>query len=158
MSRRSMTMLLAMVAIIVVFATAAYARNNVHTITCTGGSCQGTARGDVIDESSGDDQIYGMAGADQIYSGFYSGDTDVLSGGEGSDYVDGGDLDTLDTVAGDEGANDTCVISENLTTGARDTLGGGCETVLLYSLESCECVPNGDPDFAGCDNARRCMC
>jgi len=157
MSRRSLMTLLAMGVMIVIFATAAYARNNASTISCTGGSCQGTARGDVINESSGDDQIYGMAGADQIYSGF-SGDTDVLSGGEGSDYVDGGDLDTLDTVAGDEGANDTCVISENLTTGARDTLGGGCETVLLYSLASCECVSDGDPDSAGCGNARRCMC
>src|SRR5215217_357177 len=113
------------------------------TITCTGGECFGTDSGEVIQESIGDDQIYGMGGDDEIRGYTYdeacgfectydAPDTDVLSGGDGSDLVDAGDADTLDTVSGGEGSNDTCAITVNTATGTSDTLGGGCESVTVY--------------------------
>ena len=148
------------------------------SIACTGGECFGTDGDDILQESPGDwssstlDQIYGMGGNDEI-RGYtcligdaydvscetisYASDTDVLSGGDGSDLVDAGDADTLDTVSGGAGSNDTCAITKNFDTGATDTVGDGCESVTVSGIIFCDLdAHTDDPDFAGCETVRFC--
>jgi Ca2+-binding RTX toxin-like protein len=137
--RRFVTVGTLVTLLVALVATAAYAA----TITCTGGDCFGTAGADILKESSGNDQIYGRAGADEIRGYTYNGDTDILSGGRGPDNLFGDDTDTLDTVSGNKGSSDKCWITENADTGARDKLGGGCEGVFVHYYDP---TPPDPPD------------
>ena len=119
---RKTTMTVALVALLVaLFVTAAYA------LTGTSGA------DDLVDPSSGNDSIYGAGGPDDIFGdyqqdGVADNDADLVAGNRGADFASGRDKDTLDTVKGNRGS-DICVIDRNVSSGAKDTLGGGCETV-----------------------------
>jgi len=96
---RKGTMMVALVALLVaIFATAAYAA-----------TIKGTAQNDVIvNETAGDDQIYGFRGADFIEARQFAGDRDKLYGGRGNDELDADDNDPDDLVVGGRGRNDSC--------------------------------------------------
>jgi len=118
---RKGTIMVALVALLVaIFATAAYAA----TITCTGGTCNGTSRSDTLKESSGDDQMYGFRGADLIDARTYGGDEDIGYGGGGDDKVKVNDGDFEDTANGG-GGSDLCVV-DNVS-----EVGDGCDTVRV---------------------------
>jgi Ca2+-binding RTX toxin-like protein len=96
MSKR-ITILVAIVALMVaMFATAAYAAT-IH----------GDNTNEALYETPQNDQIYGRGGNDFLDAVVYSGDTDKLYGGRGSDEVSASDGDTSDLLDGGRG-EDSC--------------------------------------------------
>ncbi len=118
---RKTGMMVAMVAVMVaLFATAAYAA-----------TIDGNNNNNNLFETSGDDLIRGMDGADVLDANNFGDDADVLRGGEGKDRLLANDGDTDDTVNGGPGF-DECVVD------ARSEVGEGCEQVRVK--------PDANPD------------
>ena len=122
---RKGTMMVALVALLVaIFAAAAYASDQF------GGDGNDTL---TDNDATANDLIAGKRGQDTLSADAPNGqsdnDADTLKGNRGRDSVSGQDFDTWDFVAGNRGKGDTCRLDRNTTTGATDTLGGGCETV-----------------------------
>lgn len=109
---RRVTMLLAAVAVMVsLFAAVAYAA-----------TIEGTSQGEVLQESSLNDTIYGRGGNDIVEARSFVDDKDVVYGNGGGDDLRVADGDTLDTANGGKG-NDTCI-------GDQGDEFIGCETVI----------------------------
>jgi hypothetical protein len=98
---RKTTLLLAIIAVVVALsATAAYA---VVTIT-------GDSGNNLLQESDGDDIMYGKGGADVLEAFDFSGDRDELRGGGGNDNLDAEDTDGDDFLYGGRGNDDVCEV------------------------------------------------
>jgi Ca2+-binding RTX toxin-like protein len=98
---RKTTLLLAVVALVVALsATAAYA-----VVTITGDSAN-----NLLQESDGNDIMYGKAGADVLEAFDFSGDRDEMRGGGGNDNLDAEDGDGEDSLYGGTGNNDVCEV------------------------------------------------
>jgi hypothetical protein len=103
---RRVTLMLAAVAMMVaLFAVVAYAAD-----------LQGTVNSETIIETQRNDRIAGQRGEDDLLAGFYAreqtprglGDTDMVKGNRGDDFIDVVDGDTRDTANGGRGI-DECV-------------------------------------------------
>ena len=107
---RKGTMMVALVALLVaIFATAAYAA----TINCTGGPCKGTGDPDTLNESAGNDQMYGYGARDFLDANNAApGDTDTLRGGRNNDDLVADDGDGDDVVYGGRGRDGECTVDE----------------------------------------------
>ena len=95
--RRVTLMLAAMAVMVSLFAVVAYAAE-----------IEGTKRSDELFESNRGDWIAGRSGADYIDASRFREDTDKVHGNKGGDFIDVGDMDSLDTAHGGKGV-DTCV-------------------------------------------------
>ena len=87
--------------------------------------CTGSKGDDKILERIGDgkdDQIIARGGRDLVLANKYTADTDVVSGGGGSDRINVADGDTLDTANGGKGG-DICIVD------ARREAGTSCASV-----------------------------
>ena len=96
MSKRMAIMVTIVALMVAMFATAAYAAT-IH----------GTNANDALYETPQYDQMYGRGGNDFLDAVVYSGDTDKLYGGRGSDEVNASDGDTSDRLDGGKGI-DSC--------------------------------------------------
>jgi hypothetical protein len=109
---RKGTMMVALVALLVaIFATAAYAD-----------LIEGNRRANILNETSGDDQMYGYRGGDSLYADVFGNDIDELFGGRGDDRLYADDGDNLDLLKGG-GGTDRCYGDSG------DTFGGSCEYI-----------------------------
>ena len=97
MSRRAPMLLAAIVVMVALFATVAYAA----TIT-------GTDHSDKLFESQRGDTIQGLRAADILRADRFAFDTDSLDGGKGKDLLNARDGDNRDRLDGGEGT-DKCV-------------------------------------------------
>jgi hypothetical protein len=87
--------------------------------------CTGSTGDDKILERIGDgkdDRIVARGGRDLILANKYTADTDVVSGGGGSDRINVADGDKLDTANGGKGG-DICIVD------ARREAGSSCASV-----------------------------
>ena len=87
--------------------------------------CYGGTGDDKILERIGDgkdDRIIARGGRDLVLANKYTADTDVVSGGGGSDKINVADGDTLDTANGGNGG-DLCIVD------ARREAGTSCASV-----------------------------
>ena len=87
--------------------------------------CYGGTGDDKILERIGDgkdDRIIARGGRDLVLANKYTADTDVVSGGGGSDKINVADGDTLDTANGGKGG-DLCIVD------ARREAGTSCASV-----------------------------
>jgi len=87
--------------------------------------CYGGTGDDKILERIGDgkdDRIIARGGGDLVLANKYTADTDVVSGGGGSDRINVADGDTLDTANGGKGG-DLCIVD------ARREAGTSCASV-----------------------------
>jgi hypothetical protein len=87
--------------------------------------CTGSKGDDKILERIGDgkhDRIVARGGGDLVLANKYTADTDVVSGGGGSDKINVADGDTLDTANGGKGG-DLCIVD------ARREAGSSCASV-----------------------------
>jgi len=90
--RRVTLMLAAMALMVSLFAVVAYAAE-----------IQGTDKQDVLNESTGDDTIYGGARGDTIFANLYGMDRDEVWGNSGHDAINVTDGDDADRVEGGDG-------------------------------------------------------
>jgi len=96
MKKTAMIMVATVALLVALFAAAAYA----DTI-------KGTQAADYLDvETSGNDQIYGRGGADEIFATNWGQDTDKLYGGRGADELDAWDGDGNDVLNGGRGVDE----------------------------------------------------
>ena len=109
--RKGTTMVALVALMVALFATAAYAD-----------LIEGDRRNNNLNETSGDDQIYGYRGADSLNADEFGNDVDQLFGGRGDDRLYADDGDNLDTLKGGRGT-DRCYGDSG------DTFGGGCEYI-----------------------------
>ena len=89
--------------------------------------CYGSKGADKILERIGDgkdDRIIAKGGRDLVLANKYTADTDVVSGGGGSDKINVADGDKLDTANGGKG-EDICIVD------ARREAGSSCESVVV---------------------------
>lgn len=77
-------------------ATVASARSTV--VDCPGGLCVGTNGNDRINESSIDDDIFGLGGKDRIRAQLFGGFVDDVNAGQGNDRINTNDGDRLDSI------------------------------------------------------------
>src|SRR5215203_2199748 len=87
--------------------------------------CYGGTGDDKILERIGDgkhDRIVARGGGDLVLANKYTADTDVVSGGGGSDKINVADGDQLDTANGGKGG-DICIVD------ARREAGSSCASV-----------------------------
>ena len=87
--------------------------------------CYGSKGADKILERIGDgkdDRIIAKGGRDLVLANKYTADTDVVSGGGGSDKINVADGDKLDTANGGKGG-DICIVD------ARREAGSSCASV-----------------------------
>ena len=123
---RKLTMVLALAVVLVpLFAAVALAAEG-QLIQCTNVlPCTGSKGDDKILERIGDgkdDQIIARGGRDLVLANKYTADTDVVSGGGGSDRINVADGDKLDTANGGKGG-DICIVD------ARREAGTSCASV-----------------------------
>ena len=107
-----------MVAIVALFATAAYAA-----------TIEGNDNANALFETPNDDLIRGFGGGDVLDANNYGGDGDILRGGPGNDRLLANDGDRDDVTQGQRGY-DTCVVD------AKSEVDGGCNRVLVRAPSS----------------------
>jgi len=114
---RKGTIVVALVALMVaIFATAAYA----DTIV-------GNDRNNTLNETNGDDDMFGLKGDDVLKANLFLGvdDVDNAYGGADTDFVYVNDGDSDDFAAGGAGPRDRCIVDD------LSEVGNGCERVRV---------------------------
>ena len=123
--RKLMMVSVLAVVLLPLFAAVALAAEG-QLIQCTNVlPCTGSTGDDKILERIGDgkdDRIVAKGGRDLVLANKYTADTDVVSGGGGSDKINVADGDTLDTANGGNGG-DRCIVD------ARREVGTSCASV-----------------------------
>ena len=119
-------MMVSVLALVLVPLFAAVALAEGQLIQCTNVlPCYGGSGDDKIFERIGDgkdDRIIARGGGDRVLANKYTADTDVVSGGGGSDRINVADGDKLDTANGGKGS-DICIVD------ARREAGTSCASV-----------------------------
>ena len=115
--RRPTMVLILMAGMVALLAGVAYAA-----------TIEGTDRDDILRESQRNDQMYGLAGEDQLLADYDGGDTDVLRGGRGPDYLKAEDKDSRDSLFGGRGF-DTCYIDQDAQ--GKEDDASGCDMTIV---------------------------
>ena len=123
---RKLAMGLAMVMVLSVMAAGvALAANQI--IRCAGIPCVATGKSDLVYERRGNglnDKIYLKGGSDQVRTGGYTRDRDLIYGSAGYDLIYVNDGDTNDRIRGGKG-NDKCYVD------SRREIVSGCSVVIV---------------------------
>jgi len=104
------------------------------TITCTGGTCNGTKKADQITGSVVADTINGRGGADTIDGG---NGNDTINGGGGNDTItDIGVVPDIDIITGGNG-DDIIDVREGALNDAQDNVdcGPGTDTIFFDATD-----------------------
>jgi len=104
------------------------------SITCTGGTCNGTKKADQIIGSVGADTINGRGGADTIDGG---NGNDTINGGGGNDRItDIGVVPDVDIITGGSG-DDIIDVREGDVNDAQDNVdcGPGTDTIFFDATD-----------------------
>ena len=115
MRTKKIAMMVAMAAVVLVALVGsgpALAQTIGGVIQCTTNSCYATGAHQVLFEQVGDgvaDNMYALAGHDNLRAQNYTNDNDVANGGPGHDLLHVNDGDALDDARGGTGY-DTCVV------------------------------------------------
>jgi Ca2+-binding RTX toxin-like protein len=108
--RRIAMMAAVVVVLSALFATVAYAGNQI--IRCAGLPCWSTGKSDLVYERKGNglnDRILLRGGNDQVRANGYTRDRDVIKGGSGHDLIYVNDGDANDRIRAGTG-NDKCYV------------------------------------------------
>ena len=158
---RSKQMSVAALAALISLMLSAAVAGAITAITCTGTNpCEGTNGIDKIEDSDGDDVIYGYGGNDDINS--WNGGTDEVYGGKGNDDITGYSAvriygedgnDSLDvgpqTTLLSGGAGDDWLYAENCCGDSSETtIQGGARDDRIYAAD-------GYPDVIDCGGGKR---
>ena len=115
--RKGTTMVALVALMVAIFATAAYAANLI----------EGNNRNNTLNETSGDDDMFGYKGDDVLKANLFLGvdDVDNAYGGADTDFVYVNDGDSDDFAAGGAGPRDRCIVDD------LSEVGNGCERVRV---------------------------
>ena len=123
--RRIAMMAAVVVVLSALFATVAYAANQI--IQCAGIPCIATGTQDLVKERIGNglnDKIYLKGGSDQVRANTYTRDRDLIYGGKGFDLIYVNDGDTNDRIRGGAGF-DKCYVD------SKREVVSGCGAVIV---------------------------